>query len=138
MIDKFNIRVYAAAVKDKKVLVLHEEYAGEQLMKLPGGGLEFGEGLHDCLHREFEEELNVKINVLGHLYTQEEFLISRFRNNEQLLTVYYLVEIIDENEFLIMDPCIEKIEWIPIDTDENPFPLPIDKIVFEKLKERFL
>lgn len=138
MIDKFNIRVYAAAVKDKKVLVLHEEYAGEQLMKLPGGGLEFGEGLHDCLHREFEEELNVKINVLGHLYTQEEFLVSRFRNNEQLLTVYYLVEIIDENEFLIMDPCIEKIEWIPIESDENPFPLPIDKIVFEKLKEKFL
>ena len=138
MIDKFNIRVYAAAVKDKKVLVLHEEYAGEQLMKLPGGGLEFGEGLHDCLHREFEEELNVKINVLGHLYTQEEFLISRFRNNEQLLTVYYLVEIIDENEFLIMDPCIEKIEWIPIESDGNPFPLPIDKIVFEKLKKKFL
>ena len=138
MIDKFNIRVYAAAVKDKKVLVLHEEYAGEQLMKLPGGGLEFGEGLHDCLHREFEEELNVKINVLGHLYTQEEFLISRFRNNEQLLTVYYLVEIIDENEFLIMDPCIEKIEWIPIESDENPFSFPIDKIVFEKLKEKFL
>ncbi len=138
MIDKFNIRVYAAAVKDKKVLVLHEEYAGEQLMKLPGGGLEFGEGLLDCLHREFEEELNVKINVLGHLYTQEEFLISRFRSNEQLLTVYYLVEIIDENEFLIIDPCIEKIEWIPIDTDENPFPLPTDKIVFEKLKEKFL
>ncbi len=138
MIDKFNIRVYAAAVKDKKVLVLHEEYAGEQLMKLPGGGLEFGEGLKDCLHREFEEELNVKINVLGHLYTQEDFLVSRFRSNEQLLTVYYLVEIVDENEFLIMDPCIEKTEWIPIDTDENPFPLPIDKIVFEKLKERFL
>lgn len=138
MIDKFNIRVYAAAVKDKKVLVLHEEYAGEQLMKLPGGGLEFGEGLQDCLHREFEEELNVKINVLGHLYTQEDFLVSRFRSNEQLLTVYYLVEIVDENEFLIMDPCIEKTEWIPIDTDENPFPLPFDKIVFEKLKERFL
>lgn len=138
MIDKFNIRVYAAAVKDKKVLVLHEEYAGEQLMKLPGGGLEFGEGLQDCLHREFEEELNVKINILGHLYTQEDFLVSRFRSNEQLLTVYYLVEIIDENEFLIMDPCIEKTEWIPIDIDENPFPLPIDKIVFEKLKEKFL
>ena len=138
MIDKFNIRVYAAAVKDKKVLVLHEEYAGEQLMKLPGGGLEFGEGLHECLHREFEEELNVKINVLGHLYTQEDFLVSRFRSNEQLMTVYYLVDIVDENEFLIMDPCIEKTEWIPIDTDENPFPLPIDKIVFEKLKEKFL
>ncbi|MBU4539066.1 MAG: NUDIX domain-containing protein [Weeksellaceae bacterium] len=138
MIDKMNIRVYAAAVKDKKVLVLHEEYAGEQLMKLPGGGLEFGEGVLECLHREFEEELNVKIKIIGHLYTQEEFLVSRFRDNEQLLTVYYHVEIEDENEFLIMDPCIEKTEWIPIDTDENPFPLPVDKIVFEKLKEKFL
>ncbi|WP_332028874.1 NUDIX domain-containing protein [Kaistella sp.] len=138
MIDKLNIRVYATAVKDRKVLVLHEEYAGEQLMKLPGGGLEFGEGVLDCLHREFEEELNVKINILGHLYTQEDFVVSRFRDNEQLLTVYYLVEIIDENEFLIMDPCIEKTEWIPIDTDENPFILPVDKIAFEKLKERLL
>ena len=138
MIDKLNIRVYATAIKDEKVLVLHEEYAGEQLMKLPGGGLEFGEGLLDCLHREFEEELNVKINILGHLYTQEEFVVSRFRDNEQLLTVYYLVEIIDENDFLIMDPCIEKTEWIPINTDENPFILPVDKIAFEKLKERIL
>ena len=138
MIDKLNIRVYATAIKDEKVLVLHEEYAGEQLMKLPGGGLEFGEGLLDCLHREFEEELNVKINILGHLYTQEEFVVSRFRDNEQLLTVYYLVEIIDENDFLIMDPCIEKTEWIPINTDENPFILPVDKIAFEKLKERLL
>ncbi len=138
MIDKLNIRVYATAIKDEKVLVLHEEYAGEQLMKLPGGGLEFGEGLLDCLHREFEEELNVKINILGHLYTQEDFVVSRFRDNEQLLTVYYLVEIIDENDFLIMDPCIEKTEWIPINTDENPFILPVDKIAFEKLKERIL
>ena len=130
--------MYATAIKDEKVLVLHEEYAGEQLMKLPGGGLEFGEGLLDCLHREFEEELNVKINILGHLYTQEDFVVSRFRDNEQLLTVYYLVEIIDENDFLIMDPCIEKTEWIPINTDENPFILPVDKIAFEKLKERIL
>ncbi|MCP2038513.1 NUDIX domain-containing protein [Chryseobacterium sp. HSC-36S06] len=138
MIDKLNIRVYATAVKDGKVLVLHEEYAGEQLMKLPGGGLEFGEGVLDCLHREFEEELNVKIKILGHLYTQEDFVISRFRENEQLLTIYYLVEIIDENDFLIMDPCIEKTEWIPIHTDENPFILPVDKIAFENLKERLL
>ncbi|AYO57766.1 NUDIX hydrolase [Chryseobacterium sp. 6424] len=138
MIDKINIRVYATALKEGKVLVLHEEYAGDQLMKLPGGGLEFGEGLLDCLRREFEEELNVKIKILGHLYTQEEFVTSRFRENEQLLTVYYMVEIEDENDFLILDPCIEKTEWIPIDTNENPFPLPVDRIAFEKLKEKFI
>ena len=138
MIDKINVRVYATVVKENKVLVLFEEYAGEHLMKLPGGGLELGEGLTDCLHREFEEELNVKVRIKGHLYTQEDFLVSRFRENEQLLTVYYDVEIVDENEFLILDPCIEKTEWIPLSTTPNPFQLPVDRIVFEKLKEKYL
>ena len=138
MIDKINIRVYAAVVKDKKVLALFEEYAGEHLMKFPGGGLEFGEGTLDCLHREFEEELNAKIRIVEHLHTQEDFVVSRFRDNEQLLTIYYQVEIIDETEFLIMDPCIEKIEWIEIDQPGNPFQLPVDRVVFDVLKKKYL
>ncbi|MFY1046334.1 NUDIX hydrolase [Chryseobacterium sp. GP-SGM7] len=138
MIDNINVRVYACVVKDKKVLTLFEEYAGEHLMKFPGGGLEYGEGLTDCLKREFEEELNVHIEIVEHLYTQEDFLVSRFKSNEQLLTIYYMVNIINEEDFIILDPCIEKINWIPIDTPENPFSLPIDKIVFDKLKEKFL
>ncbi|MDR2207296.1 MAG: NUDIX hydrolase [Flavobacteriaceae bacterium] len=138
MIDKINIRIYAAVVKDRKVLTLFEEYAGDLLMKLPGGGLEFGESVLECLHREFSEELNVKIRVLEHLYTQENFVASRFRENEQLLSIYYLAEIMDETELLILDPCIEKTEWIPLKQNENPFPLPVDKIVFEILKKKFL
>lgn len=138
MIDNINVRVYACVVKDKKVLTLFEEYAGEPLMKFPGGGLEYGEGLTDCLKREFEEELNVNIEIIEHLYTQEDFLVSRFKENEQLLTVYYMVNIINEEDFIILDPCIEKIDWISIDSTENPFSLPIDKIVFDKLKEKFL
>ena len=138
MIDKINVRVYATIVKDNKVLVLHEEYVGEQLMKFPGGGLEFGESVLECVQRELDEELNIKVKNIEHLYTQEDFLVSKFRNSEQLLTIYYLAEMIDENELLIMDPCIDKIEWVSLETKENPFPLPIDKIVFEKLKEKFL
>ena len=138
MINKINVRVYAAVVKDRSVLVLHEEYAGSQLMKFPGGGLEFGEGVLHCLHREFDEELNVKIRIVRHLYTQEDFLVSRFRDNEQLLTLYYLVEIIDEEELLIRDPCIDKIEWISLDDLEISFSLPIDQIVFDLLKTQNL
>ncbi|MBM7419913.1 MULTISPECIES: NUDIX hydrolase [Chryseobacterium] len=138
MIDNINVRVYACVVKDKKVLTLFEEYAGEPLMKFPGGGLEYGEGLTDCLKREFEEELNVNIEIVEHLYTQEDFLVSRFKENEQLLTIYYMVNIINEEDFIILDPCIEKIDWISIDSVENPFSLPIDRIVFDKLKEKFL
>ena len=138
MIDKINVRVYATIVKDNKVLVLHEEYVGEQLMKFPGGGLEFGESVLECVQRELDEELNIKVINIEHLYTQEDFLVSKFRNSEQLLTIYYLAEMVEENELLIMDPCIEKIEWVSLETEENPFPLPIDKIVFDVLRKKFL
>lgn len=137
MIDKINIRVYALCIKDDKILALHEEYAGDFLTKLPGGGLEFGESVIECLKREFQEELNLEIEVIEHFYTQDDFLVSRFRDNEQLLTIYYLAEIKNEEDLLILDPCIEKAEWISLDGD-NPFLLPIDKRVFEIAKQKFL
>lgn len=136
MITSINIRVYACVLKNAKLLVMHEEYAGEKLLKLPGGGLELGEGLLDCLHREFAEELNVKIKILDHLYTQEEFVQSKFRNQEQLLTIYYMAELVDDENLQILDPTIDFIDWIDIGATENPFPLPVDRIAFEKLKEK--
>ena len=136
MIDKINIRVYAIYLNEKnELMALDEGYAGEKLVKLPGGGLEFGEGTIECLHREFAEELNLKIEVLEHFYTQEDFLVSRFRENEQLLTIYYTVNILNLEELKILDESIEKVKWISLH-EENPLPLPIDKIVFEKLKEK--
>ncbi|SHK62542.1 NUDIX domain-containing protein [Epilithonimonas mollis] len=137
MIDNINIRVYALCIKDNRILALHEEYAGDFLVKLPGGGLEFGESVIECLKREFQEELNLDIDVIDHFYTQDDFLVSRFRDNEQLLTIYYLAEIKNEEDLLILDPCIEKTEWIALE-GENPFPLPIDRRVFELAKQKFL
>ena len=138
MIDKINIRVYAIYLnKNNELMALDEGYAGEKLVKLPGGGLEFGEGTIECLHREFAEELNLKINVLEHFYTQEDFLVSRFRENEQLLTIYYIVDVLNLEELKIIDESIEKVKWISLH-EENPLELPIDKIVFQKLKDKLL
>lgn len=137
MIDRFNVRVYGVCLKDQSVLVLHEEYAGNYLTKLPGGGLEFGEGTIECLARELEEELNLTLISATHFYTQEDFVQSRFRENEQLLTIYYLMEVENTEDLLILDPCIERIEWINI-SQENPFELPVDQIVYKKLQEQFL
>ncbi|WP_407402551.1 NUDIX hydrolase [Chryseobacterium sp.] len=138
MIDTFNIRVYACVVQDNKVLTLYENYAGNALLKLPGGGLEFGESLKDCLRRELLEELNVKIEVGSHFYTQEDFLVSKFKNNEQLLTIYYLAKIVEGEKICIMDDGIYKVDWSSLESKENPFTLPIDRIVFNLLKEKFL
>ena len=136
MIDKINIRVYAIYLNENnELMALDEGYAGEKLVKLPGGGLEFGEGTLECLHREFAEELNLKIEIVDHFYTQEDFLVSKFRKNEQLLTIYYQVNILNLDELEILDESIEKVKWISLQ-EENPLPLPIDKIVFQKLKEK--
>ena len=138
MIDKINIRVYAIYLNEKnELMALDEGYAGEKLIKLPGGGLEFGEGTLECLHREFAEELNLKIEIIEHFYTQEEFLVSKFRKNEQLLTIYYQVNILNFDDLEILDQSIEKVKWISLH-EENPLQLPIDKIVFQKLKEKLL
>ena len=138
MIDKINIRVYAIYLNENnELMALDEGYAGEKLVKLPGGGLEFGEGTLECLHREFAEELNLKIEIVDHFYTQEDFLVSKFRKNEQLLTIYYQVNILNLDELEILDESIEKVKWISLQ-EENPLPLPIDKIVFQKLKEKLL
>lgn len=138
MVDKINIRVYAIYLNSKQELMaLDEGYAGEKLVKLPGGGLEFGEGTLECLHREFAEELNLKIKVLEHFYTQEEFLVSRFRENEQLLTIYYKVDILNLHELEILDNSIENIKWISLQ-EEDPLQLPIDQVVFRKLKQSLL
>ena len=138
MIDKINIRVYAIYLNEKnELMALDEGYAGEKLVKLPGGGLEFGEGTIECLHREFAEELNLKIEVLEHFYTQEDFLVSRFRENEQLLTIYYTVNILNLEDLNILDESIENVKWVSLH-EENQLPLPIDKIVFQKLKEKLL
>lgn len=138
MIDRINVRVYAVILKDRKILALHEEYVGEQLLKFPGGGMEYGEGVLDCVSRELEEELNLKLINFEHLYTQENFMQSKFSDNEQLLSIYYLAEIEDENDLIIRDACIDKTEWISLDAEENPFPLPVDKVVFDLLKKKFL
>ena len=89
------------------------------------------------MHREFAEELNLKIEIVDHFYTQEDFLVSKFRKNEQLLTIYYQVNILNLDELEILDESIEKVKWISLQ-EENPLPLPIDKIVFQKLKEKLL
>lgn len=133
MINSFNIRVYGLCVQDNKLLILNEEYVGEKLTKLPGGGMEYGEGTIDCLKREFMEELNLSIKSVEHFYTQEDFVQSKFRENEQLLTIYYLVEVENIADLEIKINQIERVEWLPIG-NENPFELPVDKIVFEKLQ----
>src|SRR6187200_929617 len=91
--EKFNIRVYGILINEKKQLLVSDEFIrGNYYTKFPGGGLEFGEGTRDCLKREFIEELNLKVEVLEHLYTTDFYQESAFRPGDQIISIYYLVK----------------------------------------------
>lgn len=106
------------------------------IYKLPGGGLEFGESVKECLDRELQEELNLCIESIEHFYTQEDFICSGLYPNEQLFTVYYRVICKNLKALKILEPKIEAIEWLEIKEENSVyFDLPVDKIVFQRLLE---
>src|SRR5471030_532993 len=92
---QFNVRVYGLLINDNnEVLISDEQEYGMRFTKFPGGGLEFGEGTIEGLKREFIEECNAEIEVIGHFYTTDFFVKSAF-NNSQVVSVYYLVTNMD-------------------------------------------
>lgn len=140
-----NIRIYGILLADfngcKNLLVSKEYYKGFEFLKLPGGGLEFGEGIHDCLKREFLEELNLSVEVGDLYYVNDFFQPSKF-NNDQVVSIYYFVKAneSDLHKFEAMEiiPHLEGgdnyFKWIPWDKlNSSLFDLPIDKVVIEKL-----
>ena len=138
--EKFNIRVYGLLVQNDKILITDEIRFGRKMTKFPGGGLEFGEGTKEGLLREFQEELNVKIKVGDLFYINDFFQISSFNSNEQLLSIYYFVELISGEinsteipfNFETNEP--QCFRWVSLkEIMENDFTFPIDKEVVNKL-----
>lgn len=118
-------------------MVLHEPFRGQLIYKFPGGGLEFGEGTRECLEREFMEELNLKVQVKEHIYTQDFFIQNVFDPSEQIVLIYYTAEV-DENELAqlqIMDTAIKEVCWIELnELDADQFSLEADKVAINYYK----
>jgi 8-oxo-dGTP diphosphatase len=90
-VEAFTIRVYGLLISEEGLLLSQENIYGSIYTKLPGGGLEFGEGTIECVQREFEEEANLNISVEKHFYTTEDFVASAFNSHMQVMSIYYLV-----------------------------------------------
>lgn len=130
----FNVRVYGLLIHENKILIIREPFAGTIIDKFPGGGLEYGEGLIDCLKREFMEELNLEIEVESHFYTQDFFLQSRFEENEQILMIYYKIKANDISKLVVIDQDIQELIWKDLnELSPEDLTLPTDKLVVEML-----
>jgi len=60
-----QLAVSAAIFRDDKILLVRRAGSPARgFYSLPGGRVEFGETLHDALHREIAEETGLKIEIL--------------------------------------------------------------------------
>lgn len=137
MKNHFTIRVYGIYTStNNKVLISSEKIDGIWYHKFPGGGMEFGEGTVDCLKREFQEEMNLTIQVKSHFYTTDFFVQSKFRAQCQVLAIYYLIDGINQlpeatnpeiQGFSFLNICSENTDFLSFETDQKAFKLLIKK-----------
>src|SRR5690606_4131602 len=133
----FNVRVYAVCIVNQKLLTLTAPFAGKLVTKLPGGGLEYGEGTVDCLKREFKEELNIDITVGDVFYVQADFITSLGIDTRQRSTLSLSADTLNLNDFKLFEIEIQKINWVSLKAD-NPITLPGDPTVFNTLRSKIL
>jgi ADP-ribose pyrophosphatase YjhB (NUDIX family) len=142
----FNVRVYGLLINEQQeILLTDEQVQGYRFTKFPGGGLEFGEGLTDGLKREFMEECNTVVEIIGHFYTTDFYVKSAF-NDSQLISIYYLVKNTSPLTFPIKTTAfdfdgngdtLQSFRWKKVDelmaTDVT---FPIDQFVVDLLKNK--
>lgn len=149
----FNLRVYGILIDSQNRLLVSDEYIrGAYITKLPGGGLEIGEGTRECLAREFMEETGLVVTVGEHLYTTDFFQISAFNNIDQIISIYYWVHCDDMSSLSTSEKAFdflpeqvadkngtaESFRWVDWEIlNEDTMTLPIDKVAIRELKNRF-
>ena len=95
MVEKFVVACYGLILHDNKLLMVrqsHGHWAGKWI--LPGGKLEAGESLEQCVEREVFEETGCKVRAAGQLvaispYSPE----SQFE--KQVVLVFYRCQYVD-------------------------------------------
>lgn len=139
----FTIRVYGIFIYHNRILLAKETYDGTEMVKFPGGGLEFGEGTLDALRREIREELDLELSSIGHYYTTDFFMASAFDPNKQVMSIYYKVscnnpESILVNQIKSHPRGTHSFHWHLIsELKKEELTFPIDRHVAELLIKEF-
>ena len=152
-LKRFNVRVYGLLINPNKQLLVADEAfkSSQKATKFPGGGLELGEGLIEGLKREFVEECGIAVEITEHFYTTDFFVRSFFElsPDSQIISIYYLVESKEWGNIKTSNKKFdfeytpgkesESFRWVNIAelSSETDIALPIDKVVVQKLLERY-
>lgn len=144
--EAYNVRVYGLLMSrdGESVLVSEEKRGNWEMVKFPGGGHEFGEGIGETLVREWDEEVGISVRAKSLFYINDFAQISAFSPSDQLLSVYYLIEQVCNSEIPESRIPLDfnqqtdylKFHWISLsDLDSAEFTFPVDQHVVRLLKE---
>lgn len=98
--NKLRIRVCGICIENNKILLVKHIISNEKFIWIPpGGGLEFGENVIDCLKREFLEETGLMINI-GKFLCLNEYI----ENKLHAIELFFIVSIKGGNLVTGMDP----------------------------------
>ena len=144
--ENFNIRVYGLLIREQQVLLADELISGNAMTKFPGGGLEFGESIKECLIREFDEELSIEIELDELFYINDFFQPSAFNPKDQLISIYFTVKQVGNKTIPVakrpfaFPPHINQcFRWMELDKlRQMDLTYPIDQKVGELLREKYL
>ena len=150
MVRKLVVRVYGILINEKEEVLLSDEIIkGFKTTKFPGGGLELGEGVLECLVRELKEECAIDLVSASHFHTTENFITSKWDEECQVICMYYLCQSqqlhtipTSNKKFDLIEKAgidAESFRWVDIyaldeETDVN---LPADKTVIDLLIEKY-
>ncbi|MEN9638920.1 MAG: hypothetical protein RLZZ262_788 [Bacteroidota bacterium] len=147
MQNTWNLRVYLL-IKNSSgnaLLVARETIRNHTYTKLPGGGVEWGEGIADAAHREAKEELGCAITLHQQYYFTDYYLPSLFRSTDQVVALYYTASLIEgqhlENQlrFPAVDGSEQYFEWVKIsELEPTEFTLASDRIVLGGWKKELV
>lgn len=70
---RLRLRVCGLCIQHGKILMIRHQRLSEKgyFLSPPGGGLQFGENVKECLQREFKEETGLRILVQEFLFVHE-------------------------------------------------------------------
>ncbi|MEY2753467.1 MAG: hypothetical protein RLZZ570_1413 [Bacteroidota bacterium] len=133
--SKRTVRVYGFLEDAQgRVLVSAERFRGQPLVKYPGGGVEWGEGIREALVREFQEELQLDVAVENLVFFNEFPVVSAFDPEVQVFSFFYRVTAAGPMSFAthptvaVPDEDGERAVWVPKAELANvPFTYPIEQ-----------